>query len=79
MDIISLGDFSISNYNGRTVMSFRSPSLTAIDYCMEVEEFNRIFRIHKWNLERHLPDKCGCGSGRDFKNCHGKSLYFPKV
>jgi len=32
MDIISLGDFSITNHKGITCMSFRIPSLHEIDY-----------------------------------------------
>jgi hypothetical protein len=38
MDIITLGDFSITNVNGNTKMSFRTPSLKEIDY---VEEVNK--------------------------------------
>lgn len=32
MDIITLGDFSITNHNGNTCMSFRIPSLHEVDY-----------------------------------------------
>ena len=32
MDIIGLGDFSVSNYNGKTVFTFRTPSQERIDY-----------------------------------------------
>ncbi len=32
MDIITLGDFSITNHNGNTCMSFRVPSSHEIDY-----------------------------------------------
>lgn len=32
MDIITLGDFSITNHNNNTCMSFRFPSLHEIDY-----------------------------------------------
>ncbi len=32
MDIISLGDFAISNAGGKTTFSFRSPSLHEIDF-----------------------------------------------
>lgn len=31
MDIISLGDFAVSNYNGKTSFSFRFPSQDSID------------------------------------------------
>ena len=32
MDIITSGDFSVSNYNGKTVFTFRTPSQERIDY-----------------------------------------------
>lgn len=32
MDIITLGDFSITNHKGKTCMSFRVPSIHEIDY-----------------------------------------------
>lgn len=35
MDIITLGDFSITNVNGNTVFSFRIPSTKEIDYVAE--------------------------------------------
>lgn len=75
MDVISLGDFCISNYNGQTLMTFRIPSLTKIDYCEEVNLHNKCLKMHELNVKKHIPDKCACGSGRDYKNCHGKSLY----
>jgi hypothetical protein len=35
MDIIRRGDFAITNANGKTKMSFRMPSLKAIDFVEE--------------------------------------------
>lgn len=32
MDIISKGDFAVTNYNGRTVFTFRLPSVGCIDF-----------------------------------------------
>jgi len=32
MDIISMGDFAVSNYGGKTVFSFRTPSVATIDF-----------------------------------------------
>jgi len=32
MDVITLGDFAITNPNGKTVFSFRMPSMTEIDF-----------------------------------------------
>lgn len=37
MDVISAGDFAISNHEGRTVFSFRMPSAGRIDFAGEVE------------------------------------------
>lgn len=75
MDIISKGDLSITNFNGRTVLSFREPSLETIDYVKEIDEWNRCTKMHLLNIRRNLPDKCACGSGKDYKNCHGKMPY----
>ncbi len=32
MDVIGLGDFSITNKDGKTTFSFREPSMEEIDY-----------------------------------------------
>jgi hypothetical protein len=63
MDIISRGDFSITNSEGKTTMSFRIPSVQCIDY---VREANRILGA---GLSRNDP--CYCGSGKKYKHCHG--------
>lgn len=34
MNIIGLGDFGVSNYQGRTQMSFRIPSMEHVDYAV---------------------------------------------
>lgn len=36
MDIIALGDFAVSNYNGRTTFSFRIPSQGYTDYAKQL-------------------------------------------
>lgn len=36
MDLITQGDFSITNTGGRTLFSFRMPSLQAVDYELEL-------------------------------------------
>lgn len=38
MDIISLGDFSITNVDNKTTFSFRTPSIKEIDYVEEQKE-----------------------------------------
>lgn len=50
MDIISKGDFSISNYGGRTIFSFRSPSMASTDYAKQIKlleqyHVNKLSRI----------------------------------
>lgn len=75
MDIISKGDLSITNYSERTVISFRTPSLETIDYVHEIDLQNRCNKLHAINVKAKRPDKCACGSGKDFKNCHGSSVY----
>lgn len=75
MDIISKGDLSITNYSGRTVLSFRTPSLEVIDYVSEIDLQKKCNRIHEINERAKRPDKCACGSGKDYKNCHGNSIY----
>lgn len=73
MDIITLGDFAITNVGGKTVFSFRTPSTKMIDY---VEEINK--SMSSKSLERSLSkkvgrnDPCPCGSGKKYKHCHGK-------
>lgn len=75
MDIITQGDLSITNYDGHTVVTFRTPSLERIDYVSELREFLKCKKVHDLNINRKILDKCACGSGRDYKNCHGKSPY----
>jgi len=67
MDIISAGDFSITNVGNRTTVSFRIPSIKTIDY---VQEANSL----KTSSQKHVGrnDPCPCGSGLKYKKCHGK-------
>lgn len=63
MDIITLGDFTLTNKDGRSCFSFRTPSLAATDYVAEINSFN------SRGVGRNDP--CWCNSGKKFKNCHG--------
>ncbi len=66
MNIISQGDFAITNLNGITTFSFRLPSIKTIDYVAEAKETKLLqFR----NTGRN--DICLCGSGKKFKYCCG--------
>lgn len=40
MDIISMGDFVITNHEGQTCLSFRTPSVETIDFVKEIDEYN---------------------------------------
>lgn len=71
MDIITKGDFCITNLNGKTIMTYRSPSIELIDWVAEFKEQERIQKLHQiWAA--HGNEKCPCGSGKLYKNCHGK-------
>lgn len=71
MDIIRLGDFSITNVNGKTTFSFRVPSLETIDYVKEQQspEIQQPITASK-KVGRNAP--CPCGSGKKYKHCCGK-------
>jgi uncharacterized protein YchJ len=68
MDIITLGDFALTNFEGKTKCSFRMPSMMEIDF------------VKKSHIETYISDdgkqgrnsKCHCGSGKKYKNCCGK-------
>ena len=71
MDIICRGDFSITNVDGKTCMSYRVPSIQEIDY---VAEANRAVFA---GTNRNAPCPCGkldaAGKPVKFKFCHGKA------
>lgn len=46
MDIIAFGDFAITNHNGHTRWTFRTPSNEPIDFVEEINEHNRKHGIH---------------------------------
>ena len=71
MDIIALGDFAVSSYQGITSFSFRTPSRQRIDFLPSKD------RMKVTGQARITPKVghnalCTCGSGRKFKNCCGK-------
>lgn len=55
MDIITLGDFAVSNYDNKTVFSFRMPSVKRTDYVKEV------------NLEQLIGPRHGKGKRKKKK------------
>lgn len=68
MSVINTGDFSITNVGGKTVFSFRFPSIKTIDYVVEA---NSLDPAQKHNSQYGRNDLCPCGSGKKYKNCHG--------
>ena len=69
MDVITLGDFCVTNKDGKTVVSFRIPSQTKIDF---VKEGNDAKARQLKALGRNAP--CPCGSGKKVKDCCGKGV-----
>lgn len=71
MDILSLGDFSVTNHQGKTTFSFCVPSLREIDFVAEIEESRKFDQMHPAKIG--LNDPCPCGSGKKYKKCHQKT------
>jgi predicted aspartyl protease len=67
MDVITKGDFAVTNYKGHTVFSFRMPSMDKIDF------LNHSYLSPVTNEQKvGRNDPCPCGSGKKYKLCHGK-------
>ena len=75
MDIITLGDFSVTNFDEKTTFSFRYPSCSKIDYVMEAKKLQRKdLKKQLKSIEQEIKKngKCSCGSGKKYRYCHGK-------
>lgn len=64
MDIINQGDFAVTHNDGKTMFSFRLPSIAKIDF---VEQKSEPF--HSTKTSRNAP--CPCGSSKKYKKCCG--------
>jgi len=64
MDIIGRGDFAISNFEGKTAFTYRTPSVAKTDY---VEAMNKAKPAPGVKVGRNDP--CPCGSGKKSKKC----------
>jgi hypothetical protein len=74
MDIIAGGDFSITNVGGKTVMSFRMPSFEEIDYVKHPPALPQKPRYSpQFKPPQSKNSPCPCGSGKQYKRCHGLS------
>jgi len=67
MDVMNIGDFAVSNFNGKTVFSFRMPSIVCTDYVAHANSFQprKVDKVGR-------NDLCPCGSGKKYKQCCGK-------
>lgn len=78
MDIISKGDFAISNFNEKTTFTFRVPSLGEIDFLNEkkvsTKSITEVFDTPQPAVSKKQGrnELCKCGSGKKYKYCHGK-------
>ena len=70
MDIMKIGDFAVTNHNGRTVFSFKVPSMESIDFVNKNQPSNPPAKRAAPKIGRNA--KCPCGSGKKYKKCHGK-------
>ena len=61
MDIIGHGDFAITNHNGKTTWTFRTPPCEEIDFVQEIEQYKRLYGGWKPSLspaeQRKLRNK----------------------
>ena len=76
MDVITSGDFTLSNFQGATWFSFRIPSVAGID--LSVQKFSESTAsvvtpsVNPYaKIGRNAP--CPCGSGKKYKRCCGKN------
>jgi predicted aspartyl protease len=76
MDIMKMGDLVITNYGGKTTLTFRTPSLETIDYVEELKMQEKCDKVHAlMQKKKILTAKCACGSKKDYSNCHAKTIY----
>jgi predicted aspartyl protease len=68
MDIIGIGDFAVSNFDGKTAFSFRVPSLATIDFV----QHSYLIPTTRDGEKVGRNDLCPCGSGKKYKYCHGR-------
>jgi len=71
MDIITAGDFCISNLGGNAVFSYRYPSMDTIDFVNNPPLIKKKPISSPKKVGRNDP--CPCGSGKKYKLCCGKT------
>ena len=69
MDIICMGDFAVTNKDGRTNFTFRIPSLECLDF---VKQKPALIQSGTQALRKvGRNELCPCGSGKKYKRCCG--------
>ena len=68
MDIISKGDFAVTNFGGKTVFTFRVPSVQLIDFVQSGKP-GAVPPPQSGVSKVGRNDLCPCGSGKKFKKC----------
>jgi len=71
MNIITHGDFVITNKGFKTTFSFRIPSTDYIEFVNE-KTITKEPPIKRKTPKTKRNDPCPCGSGKKYKNCCGK-------
>ena len=71
MDIISRGDFAISNKDGKTVFTYRIPSQERIDFVDQINNTRQIKPVIR-SSKVGRNDLCPCNSGKKYKKCCGR-------
>jgi uncharacterized protein YecA (UPF0149 family) len=69
MDIISMGDFTVTASKRKTKFSFQIPSTHDTDYVKEYKQKPPAPIIKEAAPGRNAP--CSCGSGKKYKHCCG--------
>lgn len=67
MDVISMGDFAVTNCEGKTTFSFRLPSMERIDF--STHRAPKPVPIVHSSPQPGPNDLCPCGSGKKYKKC----------
>lgn len=70
MDIITCGDFVITNAHGRTHFSFRTPPIGGVDLSLPPADGPNLKNV-KPPIPPSKNGKCSCGSGKKYKACCG--------
>ncbi|MBI4617633.1 MAG: SEC-C domain-containing protein [Planctomycetes bacterium] len=69
MDVVARGDFAVTNTEGKTVFTYRNPSVSRIDFVADMDA-DRRRTSRRTGAGRNDP--CPCGSGKKFKSCCGR-------